>query len=298
MSGAKAIVIRHVKRDSIMNNLNFTAIDFETANTNRNSICQIGICKIENGNIILTDSILVKPPENEYSHWNIGIHGISPDLTKNEPTFPDIWSKIRYYFEDNFLVAHNAAFDLDCLFKTLEYYDLEIPKIEYECTYQLTGMNLIDLAESLELEIKTHHQALNDAIMCAESFIKLKNGIKPNLQKVTIKESRGIFEGHEKLSGKVLEPDLPNADSNSPFYRKKCVFTGILSEIGREEAAIIVKKMGADIDTGITRRTDFVIVGSGAGPSKLKKIDEYNNAGSDIKMVYESEFLEMVKLAL
>jgi DNA polymerase-3 subunit epsilon len=291
-------VIGHDKKEQIMNRMDFTAIDFETANANRHSICQIGICRFQNGNLVSTDSLLVQPPGNEYSHWNIGIHGISPDRTKFEPFFPDVWNKIRHHFEDQLLVAHNADFDLDCLFKTLEYYNLDFPRIEFECTYQLSGMKLIDLAESLELEIKLHHHALNDAIMCAESYIKLKNGIKPNLQKVTNKQSRSLFAGHEKLCGNVLRPDLEHADCNSPFFGKKCVFTGVLSEIGREKAANIVKKMGADIDTGITKRTDYVIIGSGAGPSKLKKIDEYNSSGSNINMIYESEFLEMIKHAL
>lgn len=275
--------------------MNFTALDLETANANRHSICQIGICKFENANLVLKETFLVQPPDNEYSHWNIDVHGISPDITKHEPLFPDIWNKIQDHFENQVIVAHNAAFDADCLFKTLEYYGLQFPNMNFECTYQLSGMNLIDLSESLEIELREHHKALNDAIMCAEAYIKLKNGIKPDLQKVTIKEPRNLFTGHEKLSGNVLKPDLNNADANSPFFGKKCVFTGILSKIGREEAAMIVQKMGADIDTKITKKTDFVIIGAAVGPMKLKKIDEFNASGSNIKMVYESEFLEMIK---
>jgi DNA polymerase III subunit epsilon len=53
--------------------------------------------------------------------------------------------------------------------------------------------------------------------------------------------------------------------------------------------------MGADIDTGVNKRTNFVIVGQGAGPSKLKKIDELNDSGSNIKIIKEDEFLSMIK---
>lgn len=278
-----------------MSHFNFTAFDFETANSNRNSICQIGICRIENQRIIMANSYLVQPPGNEFSHWNVGIHGISPDQTLNEPVFPEVWNKIRCHFDNQLVVAHNASFDLDCLYRTLEHYGLDVPNLTFECTYQLTGMRLLDLAESLNLALKTHHNALNDAIMCAESFIQLKNGINPDLQKVTTKEPRNIFQGHERITGDLFKPDLDNADPNSPFYGKKCVFTGFLSKIGREDAAKIIKNMGADIDTGITKRTNYVIVGSGAGPSKLKRIDEYNKSGSNIKKLYEKEFLEMIQ---
>jgi DNA polymerase-3 subunit epsilon len=277
-----------------MDYLNFTAIDFETATNFRHSICQIGICRVENGSTVFSESILVQPPNNEYSHWNIGIHGISPDRTQDKPLFSEIWHEIRLHFDNQLVVAHNADFDLDCLFKTLKFYGLDFPVLKSECTYKISGLNLIDLAEALEIPLLTHHDALNDSLLCAESYIKLKKGHKPDLQKITPKASKSIFAGHEKISGNVLKPDLENADSSSPFYNKKIVFTGILDAIGREQAAEVVKKMGADIDSGISKKTDFVIVGTGAGPSKLKKIQDYNNSGSNIKMIYEAEFLEII----
>jgi DNA polymerase-3 subunit epsilon len=67
-----------------------------------------------------------------------------------------------------------------------------------------------------------------------------------------------------------------------------------LTHISREDAAEKVKMLGADIDTGITPRTDLVIVGKGAGPVKLKKIEAYNGAGAHIGAVEEREFLGMI----
>ena len=88
---------------------------------------------------------------------------------------------------------------------------------------------------------------------------------------------------------------MENANPSSPFFGKKVVFTGVLNSIKRQTAAEIVKKQGADIDTGITKRTNFVITGSAPGPSKLKKIEKYNNDSSEIKIILEDEFLEMIK---
>ncbi len=72
------------------------------------------------------------------------------------------------------------------------------------------------------------------------------------------------------------------------------VFTGVLDSIDRSEAANILKGKGADIDTNVTKKTKFVIMGAGAGPSKIKKIEKYNSEGSVIKVVYEQEFLNMI----
>lgn len=278
-----------------MNNLSFTAIDFETSNNARNSICQIGICKVEKGKAVFADQFLVQPPGNEYSHWNVAIHGISADATEDKPLFPELWNDVKQYFENQLIVAHNSDFDIDCLIQTLEFYDLQLPRFKVECTYKISGLNLIDLAESLDIEIMPHHNALYDAIMCAESYVKLISGQHPDLNKITKKEPKPLFEGHEQLHGSVLKPDLEHADPDSPFFNKKVVFTGVLDSMKREEAAEIVKKMGADIDTSVTKRTDFVIVGTGAGPAKLKKIRDYNNSGSKIKMIHEKEFLELIK---
>ena len=44
----------------------FTALDFETATGYRNSICQVGFVRVENGIITKEVNILVQPPDNYY----------------------------------------------------------------------------------------------------------------------------------------------------------------------------------------------------------------------------------------
>lgn len=277
-----------------MKNLHFTALDFETANSSRCSICQVGICRVVNGEVVFADSFLVQPPNNEYSSINSCIHGISAADTLDMPLFPEVWEKIKYHIEDELVVAHNAVFDVDCLFKTLDYYNIERPLFRTDCTYRISRLNLKDLAESLEINLPHHHNALFDARVCSEAYIKLKSGCKPDLSKVTKKVSKSVYEGHEQLCGKILIPDLENSDVDSPFYGKKVIFTGVLDNYSRGDAAKIVQKMGADIDTSISKKTDFVIIGKGAGPSKLKKIAELNGSGSSLKLLYEDEFSELI----
>ena len=59
----------------------FVAIDVETAQGKRWSICQIGLAIIENGVLIETITELVQPPRNEYSFWNTKIHGLKEEDT-------------------------------------------------------------------------------------------------------------------------------------------------------------------------------------------------------------------------
>ncbi|GHT09147.1 hypothetical protein AGMMS49525_18200 [Bacteroidia bacterium] len=103
-----------------------------------------------------------------------------------------------------------------------------------------------------------------------------------------------IFAGHERLSGNVLEQDLRNADPKNPFYNRTVVFTGVLEKFSRTEAAAKVQKMGADINKSVSDTTDYVIMGADAGPAKIQKIEIMQSKGSKIRVVSETEFLEML----
>ena len=84
-----------------MQGLNFIAIDFETANSSRASICEAGICVVRDGSVQETRSWLVRPQGNVYNYWNTKIHGIRPEDTDNSPGFPEVWIEISKYFNPN-----------------------------------------------------------------------------------------------------------------------------------------------------------------------------------------------------
>ena len=92
--------------------MNFIAIDFETANSNRNSPCEIGIVKVENFKITDKKSFLIRPKENYFDWMNTQIHGIDEGTVENEPEFDVIYSKIKNDFEKYPILAHNASFDI------------------------------------------------------------------------------------------------------------------------------------------------------------------------------------------
>lgn len=275
----------------------FIAFDIETATSKRNSICQIGYSRVIDLQIAESKSFLVKPPDNEYSAFNSCLHGITSLETRDAATFPEVWSQIESEFKRNILVAHNAAFDSTVLIETLEYYNINIPQLEFVCSYQLTNLNLKALCESLNIILEDHHNALADAKACAVAMIKLLQGIEPNhsLIKKNQKKNSFEFEGHPRIKGDLLKPDLDVEDKNNPFYSMKVVLTGVLKTMSRQEAAQILKSKGADIDTNVTKRTKYVIAGPGAGPSKLKKIDQFNLQGANIEILDEEMFLCMVR---
>jgi len=149
----------------------FTAIDFETAQGYRWSICQVGLIRVENGKIVKQLDLLVQPPHNYYWDKFIDIHGITPEDTAKAPTFDIIWPQVEPYIKGQHVVAHNGfSFDFHCISQTLEYYGLKAPDYEKHCTYRIYGDNLASLCKSYNIELN-HHNALSDAMACAELFL-------------------------------------------------------------------------------------------------------------------------------
>ena len=94
---------------------NFAAIDFETANNERTSVCSVGVVIVRNGEIVDSFYSLIQPEPNYYNYWFTQIHGITKNDTDQAPVFPHVWKQIEPLIEGLPLVAHNKAFDESCL---------------------------------------------------------------------------------------------------------------------------------------------------------------------------------------
>jgi DNA polymerase-3 subunit epsilon len=154
---------------------NFTAIDFETAQPNRWSICQVGIVRVEGGRVVDTVNRLIQPPDNYYWYRFTGIHGISSRDTIDAPGFDAVWPEITQYIQNQCVVAHNGSFDFGCLKSTLEYYRLGVPEYRQACTYKIYGKNLASLCDEHQIPLN-HHDALSDAFACAELYVRHLTG--------------------------------------------------------------------------------------------------------------------------
>ncbi|HEY8063437.1 MAG TPA: NAD-dependent DNA ligase LigA [Methylosinus sp.] len=85
-------------------------------------------------------------------------------------------------------------------------------------------------------------------------------------------ETRNEVEIDALLQHVTLEP-LPQVESASPVAGKTVVFTGALERLTREEAKAQAERFGAKISGSVSKKTDLVVAGPGAG-SKLAKAEE------------------------
>lgn len=86
--------------------MNFITIDFETATSDRNSPCEIGLTFVKDRNIVETKSWLIKPMYNQFNYFNVLIHGIKPEHVVDKPEFNELWKEIKPLLENQFLIAH------------------------------------------------------------------------------------------------------------------------------------------------------------------------------------------------
>ena len=73
------------------------------------------------------------------------------------------------------------------------------------------------------------------------------------------------------------------------FYQKTFVFTGTLNRFSRDEASRMVEARGGHVSHSVSRKTDYLVVGTEPG-SKLQKARKLG-----VKIVTEEEFYRMVK---
>ncbi|MDR2969869.1 MAG: 3'-5' exonuclease [Tannerellaceae bacterium] len=160
----------------------FAAIDFETANGERSSICSVGLVIVREGDISGTYYSLIKPEPDYYHYRNIMVHGIRPEDTENASVFPFVWEEVEPLIEGLPLVAHNKAFDEGCLKAVFRTYRMDYPDYLFHCTLQaarkqlkqLPNHKLPTVAAHCGYDLsRRHHHALADAEACARIALKL-----------------------------------------------------------------------------------------------------------------------------
>ena len=162
----------------------WVAIDFETATSARDSACALGIALACDGEVVSSGAWLIRPPGNVYDHWNIRVHGITPDRTAHAPSFAELWPELRCYLDGSHVLAHNAGFDISVLRTLISQHGLETPELHYVCTVKLARRAFPQLQRH-RLDVVCahcgiplrHHDATSDAAACANVALRCRDAI-------------------------------------------------------------------------------------------------------------------------
>jgi DNA ligase (NAD+) len=104
---------------------------------------------------------------------------------------------------------------------------------------------------------------------------------------IYFKEKRNLG-AVERLAKQVTIRDAEKPKTDSAIAGKTVVFTGSLEKMTRDEAKAMAARLGAKASGSVSKKTDFVVAGPGAG-SKLAEAEKLG-----IKVLTEDEWLALV----
>ena len=166
----------------VLPGLSFTAIDFETANPRRASVCSVGLVKVRDGVVVdsMATHVLPPPEHREFSPYNVAVHGITAHHVAGAPTWDHVYAEVAAFAAGDALVAHNAGFDRSVLNQASQSYGIRPPSRSWLCTHRaaksvldLASYRLPDVATALGLPAHDHHDAGADAHQCAQVLVAL-----------------------------------------------------------------------------------------------------------------------------
>ena len=282
----------------------YVAIDFETANANLTSACSIGIVGAANGETVFEKHFLINPNE-DFSSYNVLIHGITEEMVRNEPTFDKLWDEIKELIEGTIVFAHSAPFDLAVLKSLLDQYGLEYPNIKIGFTLKvskiafkgvLENCKLNTISNYLEVE-HLHHNAISDAKVCFYLLERVKRMYQV-YDVVDLFEVLGLGFGVMKpkiLRGcynKFTQISTTQIESNR-LEGQIIAFSGKPKTMTKTEAKKLVEIHGGVYTKDINRAiTSFVIFTNPLKTqlSALKRVEEYKK----VIVLNEEQFRKLV----
>lgn len=290
--------------------LNFVAIDFETANFKRESACQIGYAVVKDSKVVHQGQSLILPTTGSYFTFS-HVHGIKHADTLGAPSWIEVMSELEkmrkfYGIEKTPYVSHNSGFDesvwdacwnvipepaptktfFDTLRLSRDHLDLK--------TYKLTIV-----AKALGVDNLNHHNALYDAVMCAEIALKISELSK----RKTVEE---LWTPKTKATKKIagidrnfLELKLPTVISdNHPLRGVNVCISGDFLHFNRNELELLLESYGAIVNKSVLKKTTLLLSGASSEfRNKFRRAHDLKKKGQFIEIINEETLIELLRIA-
>jgi DNA polymerase-3 subunit epsilon len=152
--------------------LDFTAVDFQTANSHPASVCAVGLVRIRDGQVAGKSGGLVRPPTGlgEFTDYQISLHGITAEMAATAPLWRKVAAWITQYVGSDVFICHNATFAIGVLRNACAADAMPLPTADFLCTalmarqaFRLPSYRLPFVADKCGIELTGRHQVLINA---------------------------------------------------------------------------------------------------------------------------------------
>lgn len=154
----------------------FAALDVETANPSRGSICQISVVRYDGE--LLRDTLLLDPRE-PFAPVQSSIHGISAAMVRGAPTFAEIHGHLASVIGERPIVSY-TAFDRQAVAEACARVGkpmlgglwLDACALARDAWPDRASHKLRDIGAMLGIPFQKNHEAERDALAAAYVFLK------------------------------------------------------------------------------------------------------------------------------
>jgi DNA polymerase-3 subunit epsilon len=286
----------------------FVAIDVETANSRRASICQIGLVVYENRKVVDEWTSLVNP-EDDFHFMNTAIHGIGRKAVESAPTLPKVIAEVRERVTGACVATYGdfdrSAFSQAALRYSLpaldaEWLDLQhVVKNAWPAEFTAGGWALKRVCAQLGIDLSNHHDALADARAAGSVFVRAQENTD-----TWARDWLGVVSaaGAAPDATPRQRAERPKPNPAGALAGTTIVFTGGLS-IPRGVAEAKAAALGCQCTSSVSRKTGIVVVGeqepslvgSDGMSTKQRKAMELNAAGARINVLDAAGFNALLR---
>ena len=290
----------------------FVALDVETANSDRASICQIGIAQFRNSAVVDEWKTYVDP-QDHFDKGFVAIHGITEATVKGAPRFDALVDKIQRIIGGNIVVTH-TEFDRDALNQAADKYGLP----QFNCAWldsasvarrtwkeiSIRGYGLAEVCKIVGYKFH-HHDALEDAKAAGQIMLAAINksgldldGWQTKVLEPLFGNDSDCFENYFSTPPSYARRIARHGAAKGKLAGEVLVFTGELT-IPRREAANRAAEIGCEVANSVNQRTTILVMGESLLSDnqksyKQRKAETLIAKGQNIRIMQESDFRQLV----
>ncbi len=280
----------------------YCLLDIETTGLDASfdDAIEIAIIKVSNNQIVDKFHTYIKT-DICISDFITNLTGITQSDVDSAPEADLVWYKVHEFINDDILIAHNANFDINFIYDEMIENSVEPLTNNFVDTLRLSRLafpnfknhKLKTLVKELEIETNTLHRAMNDVYATFEVYKKIYK---------TFDVEHYLQTKRERKKFSVSDVKITDAKENDYISNNVFVFTGKLEFYTRKEAMQEVVNCGGELTAGVTKKTDYLVMGTydyysglvDGKSSKHKKAELYKSKGQDIHIIPETVFYDML----
>ncbi len=285
----------------------YCVLDTETTGLSAyyDEIIEIGILRVRDGQIVDQYSQLIQPA-HEINAFITGLTGITNEMVAGMPSVMEAKESVLSFIGNDTIVGHNTSFDIRFLnagfsenivneyMDTVQFARKLFPELEHH--------RLSDLTKHLGLS-NSVHRSIADCIATQELYETMKKLMEE--RNLRIEDLWVEHKGSSNSKGidiSAITPTTVEINEDGFFYNRHVVFTGKLEKMLRKDAMQIVVNLGGILDNGVTKSTNYLILGNndynailrGEKSSKHKKAEQLKKEGYDIEIIDEFTFYDIL----